>query len=176
MIIGPDLGKLYGQIIKKFVYDKKLKADLIKLVNLNSTYLNFYYYFGGAESSWVELSWAELSWFFGQAKNQLKNKGYLNEILSTIWLDEKGPLISTFSISWQITWSLCCIFLYVVNSIYVYYYLLCHSKYSHAYKKTFILCSRLLCAQPSKQETSLRTNFDFTQFHLLPFSGCSGRL
>ena len=129
-----------------------------------------------AELSWVKLSWAESSWFFGQAKNQLKNKGYLNEILSTIWLDEIRPLISTFSISWQITWSLCCIFLYVVNSIYVYYYLLCHSKYSHAYKKTFILCSRLLCAQPSKQETSLRTNFDFTQFHLLPFSGCSGRL
>ena len=51
MIIGPDLGKLYGLIIKKFVYDMKLKADLIKLVNLNSTYLNFYFYFGGAESS-----------------------------------------------------------------------------------------------------------------------------
>ena len=51
MIIGPDLGKLYGLIVKKFVYDTKLKADLIKLVNLNSTYLNFYYYFGGAESS-----------------------------------------------------------------------------------------------------------------------------
>ena len=51
MIIGPDLGKLYGLIIKKFVYDTKLKADVIKLVNLNSTYLNFHYYFGGAESS-----------------------------------------------------------------------------------------------------------------------------
>ena len=51
MIIGPDLGKLYGLIVKKFVYDTKLKADLIKLVNLNSTYLNLYYYFGGAESS-----------------------------------------------------------------------------------------------------------------------------
>ena len=56
MIIGPDLGKLYGLIVKKFVYDTKLKADLIKLVNLNSTYLNFYYYFGGAESSYVKLS------------------------------------------------------------------------------------------------------------------------
>ena len=56
MIIGPDLGNLYGLIIKKFMYDMKLKADLIKLVNLNSTYLNFYYYFGGAESSYVKLS------------------------------------------------------------------------------------------------------------------------
>ena len=56
MIIGPDLGKLYGLIVKKFVYDTKLKADLIKLVNLNSTFLNYYYYFGVLELSRAELS------------------------------------------------------------------------------------------------------------------------
>ena len=47
---------LYIVCLEKFMHDTKLKADLIKFVNLNSTYLNFYYYFGGAESSWVELS------------------------------------------------------------------------------------------------------------------------
>ena len=39
--------------LKKFEYDSRLKADLIKIVNLNSTYLNFHYYFklGQAEPS-----------------------------------------------------------------------------------------------------------------------------
>ena len=38
---------------EKFEYDSRLKADLIKIVNLNSTYLNFHYYFklGQAEPS-----------------------------------------------------------------------------------------------------------------------------
>ena len=31
---------------QKFEYDSRLKADLIKFIKLNSTFLNFYYYFG----------------------------------------------------------------------------------------------------------------------------------
>ena len=36
---------------KKFEYDSRLKADLIKFIKLNSTFLNFYYHFGIPESS-----------------------------------------------------------------------------------------------------------------------------
>ena len=35
---------------KKFEYDSRLKADLIKFIKLNSTFLNFYHYFGIPES------------------------------------------------------------------------------------------------------------------------------
>ena len=32
-------------IEEKFEYDSRLKADLIKFIKLNSTFLNFYYHF-----------------------------------------------------------------------------------------------------------------------------------
>ena len=37
--------------LKKFEYDSRLKADLIKFIKLNSTFLDFYFYFGIPESS-----------------------------------------------------------------------------------------------------------------------------
>ena len=37
--VGVGLG------LKKFEYDSRLKADLIKFIKLNSTFLNFYYHF-----------------------------------------------------------------------------------------------------------------------------------
>ena len=55
--------KVSEKTVKKFEYDSRLKADLIRIVNLNSTYLNFHYYFklSRAEPSRAELSRAEPS-------------------------------------------------------------------------------------------------------------------
>ena len=43
----------FSILVKKIEYDSRLLADLIKIDNLNSTYLHFHYYFklGQAESS-----------------------------------------------------------------------------------------------------------------------------
>ena len=46
----------------KFEYDSRLKADLIKFIKLNSTFLNFYYHFEIPHLSWVALSCAESRW------------------------------------------------------------------------------------------------------------------
>ena len=43
--IDKILGKFLGLILEKFEYDSRLKADLIKFIKLNSTFLNFYYHF-----------------------------------------------------------------------------------------------------------------------------------